>query len=113
VYGVYSQSDRVFNTFHREGDTYLARWWSVDPEFKKMPRQTPYSLMDNDPIRHNDPKGGQVDVIVDLGFIGYDLYDIGKSLIKGEGNDEGAIDNVGIRCGRCVDSFGNGAGKGV
>ena len=23
--GVYSQSDRVFNTFHREGDTYIAR----------------------------------------------------------------------------------------
>ena len=49
-----------------------------------MPWQTPYSLMDNDPIRHNDPKGGQVDVIVDVGFIAYDVFDIGRSIWKGE-----------------------------
>lgn len=49
-----------------------------------MPWQTPYSLMDNDPIRHNDPKGSQVDVIVDVGFIAYDVFDIGRSIWKGE-----------------------------
>jgi hypothetical protein len=109
--GVYSQSDRVFNTFHREGDTYLARWWSVDPEFKKMPWQTPYSLMDNDPIRHNDPKGGQVDVIVDLGFIGYDLYDIGRSLIKGEGTKKEQWITLGLDVVGALIPLATGLGK--
>jgi hypothetical protein len=108
--GVYSQSDRVFNTFHREGDTYLARWWSVDPEFKKMPWQTPYSLMDNDPIRHNDPKGDQIDVIVDLGFIGYDLYDIGRSLIKGEGTKKEQWIALGLDVAGALIPFATGLG---
>jgi hypothetical protein len=108
--GVYSQSDRIFNTFHREGDTYLARWWSVDPEFKKMPWQTPYSLMDNDPIRHNDPKGDQIDVIVDLGFIGYDLYDIGRSLIKGEGTTKDQWIALGLDVAGALIPFATGLG---
>jgi hypothetical protein len=32
-----------------------------------------------------DPDGRAIDVVVDVGFIGYDLYEIGQSVRRGEG----------------------------
>ena len=46
-----------FTTFYREGDTRLLTWWSVDPEADEQPWQSPYSYMDGNPIKNNDPDG--------------------------------------------------------
>ena len=46
-----------FTTKYRQGDTRTLRWWSVDPKANQMPWQSPYSYMDGNPVRYNDPDG--------------------------------------------------------
>ena len=43
-----------------------------------------YHYSVNNPIVAKDPDGKLFDVIVDIAFIAYDVYDIGKTLVKGE-----------------------------
>jgi hypothetical protein len=43
-----------------------------------------YHYSANNPIVAKDPDGKLFDVIVDIAFIAYDVYDIGKTLAKGE-----------------------------
>lgn len=40
-------------------DTRIARWWSNDPVFQ--PHQSPYSLMDGNPVLLSDPRGDKTD----------------------------------------------------
>ncbi len=49
-----------FSTYFREGDTRIARWWSVDPKARLQPWQSSYSYMDGNPIIFNDPMGDWV-----------------------------------------------------
>ena len=44
-----------FTTLFREGDTRLLTWWGRDP--KPRADQSPYSYMDGNPIKNNDPDG--------------------------------------------------------
>ena len=44
-------------TFFREYDTRLGKTWSLDPKGNKMPWQSPYVSMDNNPILYNDMRG--------------------------------------------------------
>ena len=41
-----------------------------------------YSYAVNNPVKNTDPDGEIIDIIADVGFIGYDLYSISKSYIK-------------------------------
>jgi YD repeat-containing protein len=65
-------------TFYREGDTRLLRWGGVDPKASEQPYQSPYSYMDGNPIKLNDPRGdcpwclAWADAVVDVGFMVYD-----------------------------------------
>jgi RHS repeat-associated protein len=43
-----------------------------------------YSYALNGPYRYNDPDGRVVDTILDVGFLAYDIYDIGRSVFRGE-----------------------------
>jgi hypothetical protein len=56
-----------YSTFFRELDTRIAKWWSVDPESDALPWQSPYCLMDNNPVFNNDPNGDIVPAILVLG----------------------------------------------
>ena len=44
-------------TKYRAYDYALGRWWQVDPMADSLEWQSPYSGMDNNPIRYNDPNG--------------------------------------------------------
>lgn len=46
-----------FTTLFREGDTRLLIWWGIDPEADEQPYQSPYSYMDGNPVKYNDPNG--------------------------------------------------------
>jgi RHS repeat-associated protein len=50
----------VNTTFYREQDTRAGRWWSVDPI--SHPEQTPYSMMDGNPIIGTDVDGADTRV---------------------------------------------------
>ncbi len=68
------------NTFYRELDTRLGRWWSVDPEEQENPDHSPYCSMGNNPIQHNDPDGDifGVDNLIGAGIGG--LIEIGTQI---------------------------------
>ena len=68
-----------FTTLFREGDTRLLIWWGVDPKAKEQPWQSPYSYMDGNPIKNNDPNGDIVPVTMFVGGVigfGVGLYDL-------------------------------------
>jgi RHS repeat-associated protein len=56
-------------------------WWEnlLDPQ-----RWNRYAYARNNPLRYVDPDGRVIDVVVDVGSIGYDLFDIGRSVYCGE-----------------------------
>ncbi|AFC23397.1 RHS repeat-associated core domain-containing protein [Saprospira grandis] len=45
-------------TFFREMDARIGRWWSNDPVFQ--PHQSPYNMMDGNPIMYSDPRGDKI-----------------------------------------------------
>jgi RHS repeat-associated protein len=51
-----------YTTFFREFDPRIGRWTAIDPKFSKLPHQSPYCSMDNNPIRFNDPMGDKVKI---------------------------------------------------
>ncbi len=79
-----------YTTFHRQLDTRIGRWMGVDPVVRAD--QSPYSSMDDSPIRFTDPKGDHpiIPIILALGknaainmavqgtiHVGFDLYNKG------------------------------------
>jgi RHS repeat-associated protein len=65
-----SGSGNHITTLHRELDTRLGRWWSIDPEEQENPDHSPYCSMGNNPIQNNDPDGDifGVDNLIGAGF---------------------------------------------
>ena len=56
----YGAAATHYTTYFRQLDARLARWWSTDPVVDAW--QGPFSSMDNNPIRFNDPRGDDIDV---------------------------------------------------
>lgn len=52
-----------YTTFFRQYDPRVGRWLSIDPEYKRLPHQSPYANNNNNPISFKDPKG-------DFGWLG-------------------------------------------
>jgi RHS repeat-associated protein len=51
----------MYTTHFRALDTRIGRWLSVDPKASKNTWQSPYSSMDNNPVRNIDPFGDIVE----------------------------------------------------
>lgn len=75
-----------FTTFYREGDTRLLTWWSVDPKADEQPWQSPYSYMDGNPIKNNDPDGDFVPQLIGA-LIGGGV-ELGSQLIENSFSDK-------------------------
>ncbi len=50
-----------YTTFYRQLDPRLGRWLTLDPMMAKLPWQSPYCSMDNNPIWFNDQLGDEAD----------------------------------------------------
>ncbi len=75
-----------FTTLFREGDTRLMIWWGTDPEADEQPWQSPYSYMDGNPIKNNDPDGDFVPQLVGA-LIGGGV-ELGSQLIENSFSDK-------------------------
>ena len=51
----------TYNTFYRDLDSRLGRWWSIDPYTKITPWESPYISMGNNPLLNNDILGNKWD----------------------------------------------------
>jgi RHS repeat-associated protein len=49
-----------YTTHYRQYEARLGRWWSIDPESKNLPEQSPYIGFNNNPIYFSDPYGNIV-----------------------------------------------------
>jgi RHS repeat-associated protein len=71
--------------------TKTARFTTVDPLFTLAEnladpqRWNRYSYVRNNPLRYTDSDGRAIDILADIGFIAYDLFDIGRSIVQGDG----------------------------
>jgi RHS repeat-associated protein len=58
----------VYQTHFRMLDTWIGRWWQVDP--KPSYDMSVYNAMNNNPILYNDPLGDIIDIEFRRGFLG-------------------------------------------
>jgi RHS repeat-associated protein len=65
----------------RKYETETGRFLSTDPLWEEQRPWNVYHYSANNPIVAKDPDGKLFDVIVDIAFIAYDVYDIGKRRI--------------------------------
>ena len=55
-----------------------------------------YSYVKNNPLKHKDPTGEFADIILDIGFIAYDLYKIGQDLTQTGSISQGNLNALGL-----------------
>jgi len=65
----------------RKYEAETGRFLSTDPLWEEQRPWNVYHYSANNPIVAKDPDGKLFDVIVDIAFIAYDVYDIGKRRI--------------------------------
>ena len=94
--GEYYDVDTALNYLNaRYYDSSIGRFISQDPmfwspeKFLTDPQQmNSYNYARNNPIVNKDPSGEIVDIVLDVGFIAYDLYDLGRAYLAGEDTKE-------------------------
>jgi RHS repeat-associated protein len=69
-----------------------------------------YSYSRSNPQKYVDPDGNFIDTVVDLAFIAYDLFDIGSSVIAGEGVKGGQLTALGADIAGAAIPFATGGG---
>jgi RHS repeat-associated protein len=68
----------------RKYDYETGHFNSIDPLFEKYYGWSPYQYAGNNPIWAKDWNGEIIETIADVGFIAYDLWDIGVTLYNGD-----------------------------
>ena len=97
----------------------VGRFTSVDPattleeNLLDPQRWNRYAYGRNNPLRYADPDGRIIDTIADIAFIGYDLFDIGRSLLRGEGISGTQLGALGTDVVAAAIPLATGAGFGV
>ena len=92
----------------------IGRFSSLDPgrDFTPTAPQSwnCYAYARNNPVANVDRDGRIVDTVLDVGFIAYDLFDIGRSLVKGEKVSGIQYAALGADVGAALIPFATGAG---
>lgn len=94
-------------------DSKIGRWLQVDPYEDLDLGWSPYNYVRNNPLNKTDPDGKFWDTVVDVVCIAVDLYDIGSSLIGGQGVSTGQLTTLGGDVLGAAVPFVTGGGKKV
>jgi RHS repeat-associated protein len=88
--GLYDPDTGLVRFGARDYDPVIGRWLAKDPIAFGGGQTNLYVYAGNDPINQIDPSGLIVDTILDVGFIGYDLYGLYRDNIAGNCDNLGA-----------------------
>lgn len=96
----------------------FGRFFQVDPSGASFNPKNPqswnrYTYVRNNPLNYVDPDGEVLDTVADVGFIAYDLFDIGRSIARGESVSGTQLSALGADVGAAFIPFATGAGAGV
>lgn len=80
----------------------------VDPQ-----RWNRYAYARNNPLRYIDPDGRVIDTVADIGFVAYDLFDMGRSAFSGQGVSGTQWLALGADVGGAMIPFASGGGLAV
>jgi RHS repeat-associated protein len=72
-----------------------------------------YAYAQNSPFKYRDPDGRVIDTILDIGFIAYDVFDIARSLVRGEGIRGTQLAALGADIGGAALPFATGGGAAI
>ncbi len=95
----------------------IGRFLTLDPAGDHDPRipqsWNRYAYVRGNPMLHVDPDGQVVDTVLDIGFVGYGVFDIGRSLWKGEGVSKTQYLALGADVAGVFIPFGTGGGAAI
>jgi len=83
--GLYDQDTKLVRFGARDYDPETGRFTTPDPLRFGGGSTNLYGYALADPVNLADPSGQILDTLLDIGFIAYDLFDIGRSLMNGCG----------------------------
>ncbi len=83
--GLYDQDTKLVRFGARDYDPETGRFTTPDPMRFGGGDTNLYGYALGDPVNLTDPSGQFWDTVLDIGFIAYDLYKIGRSLLNGCG----------------------------
>ncbi|HYO56161.1 kelch repeat-containing protein [Archangium sp.] len=87
--GLYDRDTKLVRFGARDYDAEAGRWTTKDPIRFAGGDTNLYAYVANDPINSIDPSGLIIDTLLDVGFLVYDIYVIGRDNIFGD------CDNLG------------------
>jgi hypothetical protein len=97
----------------------IGRFTTIDPVYTwrdnlaDPQRWNRYACVRNNPLRYVDPDGRVLDTVVDVVFIAYDLFDIGRSVYRGEGVSGAQLAALGGDVAGALLPFATGVGAGI
>jgi RHS repeat-associated protein len=111
--GLYDLDTKLVRFGARDYDPRTGRFLAPDPLRFGGGGTNLYGYALFDPVNLTDPSGQILDTILDIGFIAYDLYRIGKSLMNGCGVDPWDAAALGADVAGALIPFATGGGAAV
>ena len=109
--GLYDSITGLVRFGARDYDARVGRWTAKDPIGFGGGDTDLYAYVAGDPVNYIDPSGMVIDTVLDIGFIGYDLYRIGADNIIGDCDNLGSnLAALGLDVGGALIPFVTGAG---
>jgi RHS repeat-associated protein len=111
--GLYDADTGLVRLGARDYDPETGRFTTPDPLRFGGGGTNLYGYALGDPVNLADPSGAILDTVLDIGFIAYDLYKIGRSLMNGCGVNPVDAAALGADIAGALIPFGTGGGAAV